>query len=348
MKLWFERGAWASKRGKKVISSMSPDAVRRIVVIRHAALGDMVLVRPFLIEAREFFPNAEIILSIVSNYKYGVPDDLVDSIHTLPGSDQRGSPVFPRVSKIGELGSVDILFDLADTTRSRYLTWLAQAKLKIGFPYRWYLRNLLFDAAVFRSDFAFEAESMLDTLRLLGASPSSPLRFCWPMETQALLEGSSQKKIVYFPYASVSTKSWPKEKYAELIGLLAEELPDYSHTVLGGVGIEEDTGYFKTVLNRRGNIQVQPAMSLNLTIQFLSLAKLVISNDTGIRNLAIAANAPTLGIFFSTVPFRYWPRWDFNHEVVFVADGSLPSVDLVAAKARRILHLTRVSLRATK
>ena len=68
MKLWFERGAWVSTRGKKLISKISPESVRRIVVIRHAALGDMVLTRPFLVELRNFFPNAKIVLSIVSNY----------------------------------------------------------------------------------------------------------------------------------------------------------------------------------------------------------------------------------------------------------------------------------------
>ena len=221
MKLWFERGAWVSTRGKKLISKISPESVKRIVVIRHAALGDMVLTRPFLVETRKFFPNAKIVLSIVSNYSYGVPSDLVDSVHVLHGTDQAGVSLRARLARAREVGSSDILFDLADTTRSRYLTWLSDAKVKIGFPYRWYLRNLLFDAAVFRSDFVFEAEVMLDALKVIGANPKYPLQFNWPKQLQNASERLPAKRIVYFPFASVQSKCWPKELFSELISTLA-------------------------------------------------------------------------------------------------------------------------------
>ena len=339
MRLWYERGAWASKRGRNVIPEISPESVRKIVVIRHAALGDMVLVRPFLVEARKFFPNAKITLSIVSNYAYGVPYDLADSIHVLQGSDQRTASLGAQISAAKKIGPVDILFDLADTTRSRYLTWITKAKLKIGFPYAWYLRNLLFDATVFRSDFIFEAENMLDTLRLLGACPKVPLRFRWPNGSVSKPKFLSPQKIVYFPFASVPNKCWPKEHFTELITSLAICFPQYSHIILGGIGAQEDPAYFLTIANKHSNIELRSAMPLDLTMHFLSHASLVISNDTGIRNLAIAIDTPTLGIFFSTVPYRYWPRWGYKHEVVFLDDGSIPSVGQVASSVKRILNL---------
>ena len=73
MKFWFTKGAWASKRARKIIKSISADQIKKIAVIRHAALGDMVLTRAFLVEARKAFPNAEITLSVVSNYTRGCP-----------------------------------------------------------------------------------------------------------------------------------------------------------------------------------------------------------------------------------------------------------------------------------
>ncbi len=343
MRLWCERGAWASKRGRKLISDISPASVRRIIVIRHAALGDMVLVRPFLIEAREFFPNAEIVLSVVSNYTYGVPDDLVDSVHVLQGTDQPRSSLGAQLARARELSSADILFDLADTTRSRYLTWLTDARIKIGFPYRGYLRNLLLDAAVFRSDFVFEAEVMLDTLRLLGANPKYPLQFNWPKRHQHSRADWPAKRIVYFPFASAQNKCWPKENFTKLIGALASELPDHCHVILAGIRDDENLTHFLCVANEHKNVQLQPAMNLDLTINFLEQSNLVVSNDTGVRNLAISVGSPTLGIFFSTVPHRYWPRGNDWHEAVFLADGASPSVELVATKITRLIALTELT-----
>ena len=67
---------------------------------------------------------------------------------------------------------------------------------------------------------------------------------------------------------------------------------------------------------------------LDDTIALLKGATLVVSNDTGIRNLAITMQTPTVGIFFYTVPYRYWPRYG-SHEVVFEHSGAIPSVDSV-------------------
>jgi len=78
--LWFEKGAYAAKSARRYIENeFEPKNIKKIAVIRHAALGDQVIVRPFLVEARKFFPNAEITLVTVSNYLYGTPSELADN-----------------------------------------------------------------------------------------------------------------------------------------------------------------------------------------------------------------------------------------------------------------------------
>jgi ADP-heptose:LPS heptosyltransferase len=332
MKLWFERGAWASARGRRVLTAMAPESVRRIAVVRHAALGDMVLVRPFLIEARRFFPNAEIVLSLVSNYTYGAPTDLVDAVHVVHGSDQKQVSARERMAQAKALGPVDLLFDLADTTRSRYLCLLAQAQARIGFPYRWYLRNLLLEAAVPRSDYAFEAVNMLDALMLLGANPRFPLDYGWPTSLVGTgPDPAAPPCVVYFPFASVDSKCWPAAEYQALIALAAAQAPQVSHCVLAGVGAHEQLVSYQPLADRFSNVVLQPSLPLDETIRLLRRSALVVSNDTGVRNLAMALGTPTLGIFFSTVPYRYWPR-EGGHQAVFRADGQVPSVADVWAR----------------
>ncbi|MCD8565825.1 MAG: glycosyltransferase family 9 protein [Burkholderiaceae bacterium] len=328
MKLWFERGAWASKRGRHKIAGIKPEDVKRIAVIRHAALGDMVLVRPFLIEARKFFPNAEIVLSLVSNYTYGAPTDLVDSVHILHGSDQKRASFKERIARARELGEVDILFDLANTTRSRYLCLLTPAKIKIGFPYWWYIRNLFLDAAVHRSDFSFEAINMLDALMLLGANPGIPPNFAWPKEIADIKVEPPNNSVVYFPFASVASKCWPKTHFMQLIDQAAKTMPDYEHVILAGVKPEEQVTDYQSLADAHHNVRLQNALDLDAATRMLAATGVVVSNDTGVRNLAISLDTPTLGIFFSTVPYRYWPRYG-NHQAVFNADGSMPAVQSV-------------------
>lgn len=328
MKLWFERGAWVSQRGRNAIENLHPLDVKRIAVIRHAALGDMVLLRPFLVEARRFFPNAEIVLSLVSNYTYGAPTDLVDSVHVVPGSNEKNINFRNRIAKIKELGSVDILFDLANTTRSRYVCFLNPAQIKIGFPYKGFLRNLLLDAAVLRSDFTFEGETLLHALMLLGANPKVPLNYAWPHEITVSETPEFDNSIVYFPFASVNSKCWPQEYFYSLVEKSAQQHPSFKHVILSGVGSHENTKSYQPLVENYSNVYSLPTMNLEAMTKLLARAALVVSNDTGIRNLAISLDTPTLGIFFSTVPFRYWPRIEC-HQAIFVADGSLPTVQEV-------------------
>jgi len=337
MKLWFERGAWASKKGRSQIEQMRREDVRRIAVVRHAALGDMVLVRPFLVEARKFFPNAEIVLSLVSNYTYGAPIGLADAVHVVHGSQEKDVSVRHRIARAKELGEVDILFDLADTTRSRYLCYLTKAKVKIGFPYRWYQRNLLLDAAVVRSDFEFEAINMLATLMLLGADPKIPLDYAWPEDLLGRDLSRSQRSVVYFPFASVESKCWPEKKFYDLIDQSAQQYQNLQHIILAGVGQHEHTNAYRTLAQKHANVVLQPSMSLDDTIKLLVNTDLLVSNDTGVRNLAIALDTPTLGIFFSTVPYRYWPR-NGEHFAAFNAQGLEPSVEDVLNRLHRSLQ----------
>ena len=335
MKLWFERGAWASKQGRKKVANISITEVRSVAIIRHAALGDMVLLRPFIFELRRFFPNASITLSIVSNYTYGVPEELIDRLHVIHGNDQREIPKWQQFKKIKELGEHDIIFDMASTSRSHLVTLLNKARIKVGFPYRSALRRLLYDVAVLRSDFRFEADTMMDMLHVFGCDSRYPLQF--ELDIKAPLY--QQPYIVYFPSASTKNKCWPLSHFSELVKQQSEEYQSYQHIVLEGIAEWESIDEIIEPLKNSKNVTGIKAKDLNNTLNLIKHAKLLVSNDTGIRNLAIAADTSTLGIFFTTIPYRYWPRGS-KHEAVFESDGSIPGVNKVKHKLDKLLKET--------
>ncbi len=334
MKFWFEKGAWASKKAQRRIIEKDFQDIKNIAVIRHAALGDMVLTRPFLVEVRKNFPNATITLSLIRGYRYGKPEDLVDQLHVIPGYE----PNQPKVSRLRkfiimrELGYHDIIFDLAATNRSMWSCLLNPAWLKVGFPYRLQLGKFIYDAMIFRSDLKFEAEILLDMLNLLGCRTKYPPNFALP--------GSPLQRdkpyILYFAGGSVESKRWPAQQFAALISKMTKQYPDWKHIILEGTNPWESVDQLMSSLSQYQNVLAMKAQELNPTISLLKGAQLVISNDTGIRNLAIAAEIPTLGIFFSTVPFRYWPRYGY-HDVVYQPDGGIPSVEAVFNAANTMI-----------
>ena len=65
MKLWKEANTWQSKKAVDKLARIEPTDIHSIVVIKHAAFGDMLLLRPFLIELRKAFPGASITLSVI-------------------------------------------------------------------------------------------------------------------------------------------------------------------------------------------------------------------------------------------------------------------------------------------
>lgn len=331
MKLWFEKGAWASEKGKKTAAGLTPESVQSIVVIRHAAIGDMMVLRPFLIQARAFFPNAKITLSIIDTYRYGSPDDLVDRIHVVDKKvNGRKTSFFSRLKQIRELDECDILFDMADTATSGMVSLFAKAKLKIGFPYRRLKNHLFFDVSILRSDLVPEVETLLHMIYILGAPKQIGLEYSYPkIEVK-------QARIIYFMGASMAKKQWPIDSFVELIKRMAEYYSHYEHVLLEGIGTNEKVDDLMLHLSHYGNVVKQTALSLEETIPYLASSKVVISNDTGIRNMAIAAETATIGIFFFTVPYRYHPVPQM-HIAVFNADGSHPSVEKVFDASKIVL-----------
>lgn len=335
--LWFERGAYASKSARQFIeANFDPKKIKKIAVIRHAALGDQVIVRPFMVEARKFFPNAEITLVGVSNYQYAMPSDLADRTLVMHGKDRKREISFKeKLDNIKELGEQDIIFDVAGTNRSYWMTALSKAKLKFGFPYKPYLCGTLYNVAVFRSDYQPEVECMLDMLRFLGHTPPHRLDFSYPDHKDLYLE-SSKQTILYFNGASTDTKILSQDQMRTLVQATIQRFPDHDHVYLEGKNKNELGDFVADLVGE--NFSIQPCMPLDELLSYTARARLVVAPDTGIRNVAISTHTPTVGIFYSTVPFRYTPRYEEGHHIVMNADGNIPSTEQIITGIEQALE----------
>ena len=328
MKLNFRRGsAFASKKAHTYLSTVTPQDIKNITVIRHAAIGDFMNIRPFLIELREFFPNARITLSVVEHYMYGIPEDLIDGAHVMNRyvSSNKGkkASLFTRIKQAKALPPQDIVFDLTDSTITLLLTMLSQAKLKIGYPYR-PLRRFFYDIATLRSDFVVEAQSVLHMLNILGAKTKTPLEY----GNNEKYPKNDVKQVVYFAGASVKDKCWEEEKFKVLIDKMSDSYPQYNHIILQGIGEDEKFLAIYEPLKDKENVLLQETISIEEVMQLLANSRCLVSNDTGVRNMGISLQTPSIGIFFDIPPFRYWPREE-KHDCVFNIEYTSPDIQAV-------------------
>ena len=329
MKLNFRRGsAFASKKAHEYLKGKNPEDIQKITVIRHAAIGDFVVMRPFLIELRKFFPNAKITLSVVKHYMYGLPDDLIDDVHIMHRYQEDGEKtgIFQRIKEAKTLVEQDIIFDLTDSALTHLLLFFSQTKLKIGYPYRSFMR-LFYDICVLRSDFVLETQSMLHQLNILGANT-----YHYPLEYQLTTVSRNliEPYIVYFAGASMPDRCWEKTKFVKLIEKMLQTYPQYKHVILKGIKQDEHFNEIYEPLSQYQNIIHQSSMPLEQIYDYLGASSLVIAGDTGIRNMAIASNTPTLGLMWAPhiSPLRYLPKIE-KHQVVFNTEFNQPSVDEV-------------------
>jgi heptosyltransferase-2 len=106
------------------------------------------------------------------------------------------------------------------------------------------------------------------------------------------------------------TKTWPREKYRELVGLLSKD----TRVVLGGSAVERGLCDYvrsgaRDVVNLAGETTLGEFMSL------LEDASFVVANDSGAPHLAASLATPVVVIFGSTSPTWTSPLGDNVHVV---------------------------------
>ena len=340
MKLNFRTGAaFASQKAKSYFAAKNPQDITQVVVIRHAAIGDFMVIRPFLIALREYFPNARITLSVLRTSMYGMPKDLVDDIYIVDKYQQndtsKKTSFFSRLEQTRSLPKADILFDLTDSSLSLMLSIFSGASIKVGYSYR-ALRRLFYDISTLRSDFVWEGNSILHQLQILGANTDyDPYRFDLSTKTR----DTQNPYIIYFAGASVANRCWGEKNFKELIELMCQKYPHYRHVILQGIKEDEKFEAIYTPLEEYSQVTLQAALPLDAVYDYLAQASLVVVGDTGVRNMAVATNTPTLGIMWAPYisPLRYLPKLRY-HKVVFNPDFVKPKVAYVFEKCSKMIE----------
>ncbi len=296
-------------------------SIRRILILKWSALGDVALASAIMEDIRRAFPQARIDLdTLPAAASLFAHDPRFERVLTID-SRARGQRLRMIRTWLHSVraGRYDLLIDLQGSDHTRglvALAWLAGC----GICHRWGLRPgwpfTLAPRGLARDAYAVTRMRALLACAGIAATTARPVLHPSPAETaqaQRLLRDHgllSARFAVLLPGSQAAgwLKRWGVARYAELAGLLlARDLERI--VVIGGPDERDECAALVAAINlHRPDAAIElTALSLLQIVPVCAAATLIVANDTGTAHIAAAAGIPLLVICGPTDPQRVKP-----------------------------------------
>lgn len=287
-------------------------AIKRILIINLAFIGDVLLSTPVARALRQTYPGAVIdmlVIPLAAPIARGNP--YIDGVLEY---DKRG-----KHKKARELwGLVRQLrcrrYDLAVSTnfalRGAVLAWMSGIRYRAGYAAQhagWFLTHT---ASRHRPVVRHEAENHLDVLKPLGIfTDDTSLAFkVDPVDVMSLQNkvkrDMAKPLAVICPVGSYRQKSWTTAGVAEFIGAIAPSAECFL------IGARSDAAELAEINAAAGDLagMLPGTLTLGELAAFLAEAKFLLTVDTGPLHIANAVGTPVIALFGPTDPVKWGPR----------------------------------------
>ena len=295
--------------------------IRRILILKWSALGDVALATAIIEDIHRAFPQARIDLdTLPAAASLFAHDPRFDHVATIDSRARRGRLRMIRAwLRHVRAGRYDLLIDLQGSDHTRgliALAWLGGCRI----PHRWGLRAglpyTLAPRGVPRTAHAITRMRALLDCAGIAATTARPVLHPAPVETaqahHLLREHglASARFAVLLPGSQAAgwLKRWGAARYAELgLRLLARGLDRV--VVIGGADELDECAAIVAAINRQHPHAAIELTTLSLLqiVPVCAAAQMVIANDTGSAHIASAADVPMLVICGPTDPRRVKP-----------------------------------------
>lgn len=289
-------------------------AIRQILVIQTAFIGDVILATGLLEKLKSRFPEAEIDF-LVRKGNESLMNEHPFIRETIVWDKKGGKyrNLFRLIAKVRKT-RYDLAVNVQRFANSGLITALSKADLKIGFdknPFSW-----AFDRKISHEigNGVHEVERNHDLIReLTDEHYSKPKLYPSAIDFESVKQLQEQPYICLAPASVWFTKQYPKEKWIELI----KALPFSGNIYL--LGAPSDKSLCDEIMAKAAKSKVQNLcgqLSLLQSTALMKGARMNYVNDSAPMHLASAINAKTCAIFCSTIPeFGFGPLSDESHVV---------------------------------
>jgi heptosyltransferase-1 len=297
--------------------------IRRILIVKLGALGDIVHTVPVAAALRRAFPAARIDWLVSAKHREIL--DLVPVIdRRLVINDRSGaaggagdvSSVWAAIRELRR-SKYDVALDLQGLLKSAFFARASGAARVVGFSAR-YVRERLArpfytevhdpgGGGMYHPGETHVVCTNLGLLEALGIRATAPEFPIEPVQSAVAREVAGRtggRYALLNPGAAWPTKRWPSSRLAAVASALrdAHALPS---VVLWGPGEEGLAG--EVVASSGGAATLSPRTSIADLVALARGASLFVSGDTGPAHIAAAVGTPVVGIYGPTRPARNGP-----------------------------------------
>ncbi|MFZ0612842.1 MAG: glycosyltransferase family 9 protein [Desulfobacterales bacterium] len=293
--------------------------MKRILIIRPSAIGDIVMASPMIRVLRNSWPQATIAWLADPSVKC-----LLDHHPALDEVICWSKGYWRQLARQGRLVRLgaeirtfskelrqrrfDLALDAQGLLRSRLLAWMSAAATRIGFASKEPGRHLM-TRIVSRGPNSKEMSSEYRHLMLtlgLAPGPFAPEIALSPADSAAARriragQGFANGYAVICPFTTRPQKHWIEARWAETTARLATQF-NLAVALLGG---PQDAAAARRIVGRSGVgiTDLTGKTTLGQAAALVEQAALVIGVDTGLTHLGTAFKRPTIALFGATCPY---------------------------------------------
>lgn len=298
------------------------EKIKKILVLKPSALGDIVMAMPAVCALAESFPNAQISWFVRPEYS-ALPAGH-KCVHNLVIFDRKKlgrwwynySAFSELVRLIRKLRKekFDIVFDFQGRFRSALFAWFSGCKRRIGIKGTQEITRPFYTQTVSRGENSIHLVDYYLEMVYTAGVKAGEVKFGLAPSAQALREvaGILEKHrlnnrdyAVFVPGSAVESKCWPVENFAQLADMISEKYK--LAIVAAGVQSEKSIVEQLQALSDTNVIDLAGETGIAQLTALLAGAKIVVGNDTGPAHIAAALGVPMVVIFGQTNPGRVAP-----------------------------------------
>jgi lipopolysaccharide heptosyltransferase I len=286
---------------------------KRILFIRPSALGDVCRSVPVVVSLKNQWPKASIDWLVQSDF---VPAVLyhpaVDDVIPFPRKElgrwylPKGFLKMMAFLRLLKSKKYDLVIDGQGLGRSGLFTWATQAKTRVGPASArecgWFGYNHKVQIHCEHT-----VDQMLSLCEAVGAKRVVDMQLYSGEEEdswwkQYKNENNITKYAVLAPTSRWETKQWPVERFI----LVAKHLQSLGMAVVV-VGAPSEEAQVNQLLELDGVLNLLPELTIGKLFAVLSLANLVVANDSAALHIAVGFDRPCIGLYGPTNPERVGP-----------------------------------------